>query len=378
MTPRGRDGPDFTQMPTTFRDYYATLGVPRTATEKEIKTAFRKLARKYHPDVNQDNKDAEARFKEVTEAYEVLGDPEKRKTYDELGSQPQAFGAGFPPGYGTAGAGTAGRTAGRSTGPSPRRSSNRSSAPPPTPSPTSSTTSSAGARPPPAGAGRVEPGAAPRAAPTPRRGGDVEGEAEISLEEAYRGTVRTLELTGASGTRRVEVRIPAGIRDGAKVRASGQGSPGADGGAAGDLLVRVRLRSHHTFTREGDNLRVRVPVPLGVALLGGSVEVPTLAGKRISLTVPAETQNGTQLRLRGLGMPHLKGRRHRRPDRRGRRPPARAAHGGAAPGGGELPEGLSSARGRASGRRHLGREARSLGTASAQATGQSRLTVLSR
>ena len=95
-------------MPTTFKDYYATLGVPRTATEKEIKTAFRKLARKYHPDVNQNNKDAEARFKEVTEAYEVLGDPEKRKTYDELGSQPQAFGAGFPPGYGTAGAGTAG------------------------------------------------------------------------------------------------------------------------------------------------------------------------------------------------------------------------------------------------------------------------------
>jgi len=135
----------------------------------------------------------------------------------------------------------------------------------------------------------------------------VEGEAEISLEEAFRGTTRTLELTGASGNRRVEVRIPAGIRDGAKVRASGQGGPGADGGAAGDLLVKVRLRPHHTFTREGDNLRVRVPVPLGVALLGGSVEVPTPGHKRVALTVPAETQNGAQLRLRGLGMPKLHG-----------------------------------------------------------------------
>jgi DnaJ-class molecular chaperone len=135
----------------------------------------------------------------------------------------------------------------------------------------------------------------------------VEGEAEISLEEAFRGTTRTLELTAPSGTRRVEVRIPAGIKDGAKVRASGQGSPGADGGGAGDLLVRVRLRSHHTFTREGDNLRIRVHVPLGVALLGGSVEVPTPGGKRVALTVPAETQNGAQLRLRGLGMPRLHG-----------------------------------------------------------------------
>jgi curved DNA-binding protein len=145
------------------------------------------------------------------------------------------------------------------------------------------------------------------ATPSPRRGGDVEGEAEISLEEAFRGTTRTLELTGASGNRRVEVRIPAGIRDGAKVRASGQGGPGADGGAAGDLLVKVRLRPHHTFIRDGDNLRVRVPVPLGVALLGGSVEVPTPGHKRVALTVPAETQNGAQLRLRGLGMPKLRG-----------------------------------------------------------------------
>ncbi|MGA2282233.1 MAG: DnaJ C-terminal domain-containing protein [Candidatus Dormibacteria bacterium] len=292
-------------MPTTFRDYYATLGVPRTATEKEIKTSFRKLARKYHPDVNQNNKDAEARFKEITEAYEVLGDPDKRKTYDELGSQPQGF--GFGAGSRAAGAGTAGGPQVEYRTVSPEEMESLFGT---TTNPFSDFFHDVFGR----GAAAFRGGAAPAGgrtrapAPTvPRRGGDVEGEAEISLEEAFRGTVRTLELTGSAGTRRVEVRIPAGIRDGAKVRASGQGSPGSDGGGAGDLLVRVRLRPHHTFTREGDNLRVNVPVPLGVALLGGSVEVPTLGGKRVALTVPAETQNGARLRLRGLGMPRLKG-----------------------------------------------------------------------
>jgi curved DNA-binding protein len=293
-------------MATTFRDYYATLGVPRTATEKEVKAAFRKLARKYHPDVNQGSKESEARFKELTEAYEVLGDPEKRKTYDELGSQPQGYeaftGAGRPGGRGAAGGP---QVEYRTVSPDDLQSMFGTAA-----NPFSDFfhdifgRGSADAR----GAAGAGAGRARHAAtPTPRRGGDVEGEAEISLEEAFRGTTRTLELTGPSGNRRVEVRIPAGIKDGAKVRASGQGSPGADGGAAGDLLVRVRLRAHHTFTREGDNLRVRVPVPLGVALLGGSVEVPTPGGKRVALTVPAGTQNGTQLRLRGLGMPRLRG-----------------------------------------------------------------------
>ncbi|MGD1052971.1 MAG: DnaJ C-terminal domain-containing protein [Candidatus Dormibacteria bacterium] len=293
-------------MATTFKDYYATLGVPRTATEKEIKAAFRKLARKHHPDVNQGSKDSEAKFKELTEAYEVLGDPEKRKTYDDLGSHPQGYeaftGAGRPGARGAAGGP---QVEYRTVSPDDLESLFGTAA-----NPFSDffhdvfgrgAAAARGATG--AGTGRVRH----PATPTPQRGGDVEGEAEISLEEAFRGTTRTLELTGASGNRRVEVRIPAGIRDGAKVRATGQGSPGADGGAAGDLLVRVRLRSHHTFTREGDNLRVRVPVPLGVALLGGSVEVPTPGGKRVALTVPAGTQNGTQLRLRGLGMPRLRG-----------------------------------------------------------------------
>jgi DnaJ-class molecular chaperone len=297
-------------MPTTYRDYYATLGVPRTATEKEIKSAFRKLARKYHPDVNRGSKEAEAKFKELTEAYEVLGDPEKRRTYDELGAQPQAFqawqrgarpGPGGPGGpqveYRTVSPEEMDQLFGTTTNPFSdffhdvfgrgEAAFHAATAP--------------GGR-----AGRTAR-AGTGAAPGPHRGGNVEGETEISLEEAYRGTTRTLELTGASGTRRVEVRIPAGIADSARVRAAGQGTPGAAGGEAGDLLVRVRVRPHHTFIREGDNLRVRVPVPLGVALLGGSVEVPTPGGKRVSLTVPAETQNGAVLRLRGLGMPKLRG-----------------------------------------------------------------------
>ncbi|MGP8160020.1 MAG: DnaJ C-terminal domain-containing protein, partial [Candidatus Dormibacteria bacterium] len=241
-----------------------------------------------------------------TEAYEVLGDPDKRKTYDELGSQPQGFGFGARSRAG--GAGTAGGPQVEYRTVSPEEMESLFGT---TTNPFSDFFHDVFGRGAAAFRGGTGTGAGRTRQPVPtavpRRGGDVEGEVDISLEEAFRGTVRTLELTGSAGTRRVEVRIPAGIKDGAKVRASGQGSPGSDGGGAGDLLVRVRLRPHHTFIREGDNLRVHVPVPLGVALLGGSVEVPTLGGKRVALTVPAETQNGAQLRLRGLGMPRLKG-----------------------------------------------------------------------
>jgi DnaJ-class molecular chaperone len=299
-------------MATTFKDYYATLGVPRTATEKEIKTAFRKLARRYHPDVNRGSKDAEAKFKEVTEAYEVLGDPEKRRRYDELGTHSTAFEAwqragrpgGTPFGFGT--------------GPGGPQVEYRTVSPEEMEDLFGTTTNpfsdffhdvfgrgDAAFRAATAGSGRARAG---RTSPPPvaRRGEDVEAEIEINLEEAFRGTTRTIELTSPSGSRRVEVRIPAGIQDGARVRAAGQGSAGSGGGTAGDLLVRVRIRQHPTWVREGDNLRVRVPVPLHVALLGGSVEVPTPAGKRVSLSVPAETQNGSHLRLRGLGMPRLR------------------------------------------------------------------------
>jgi DnaJ-class molecular chaperone len=119
--------------------------------------------------------------------------------------------------------------------------------------------------------------------------------------------MRTLELQTPQGRRRVEVRIPPGVRDGARVRVAGQGTPGRDGGQAGDIPVRVRVLPHPLFRREGDDLYVRVPVPLDVALLGGEVPVPTLRGSDVSLRVPPETQNGARLRLRGLGMPHVRG-----------------------------------------------------------------------
>jgi DnaJ-class molecular chaperone len=138
-------------------------------------------------------------------------------------------------------------------------------------------------------------------------GEDVEAETGVSLEEAYRGTPRTVELQTPQGSRRVEVTIPAGIQDGARVRVPGQGSRGQNGGRPGDMFIRVRVRPHPTFRREGDDLYVRVPVPLDVALLGGEVMVPTLKGTPVSLRVPPETQNDRRLRLRGLGMPRLRG-----------------------------------------------------------------------
>jgi DnaJ-class molecular chaperone len=294
-------------MATTFRDYYATLGVPKTATEKEIKAAFRKLARQYHPDVNKGSKEAEAKFKEITEAYEVLGDPKKRKTYDEVGPHTyDAWQRAGRPGAGPASPAEGPQVEYRNVSPEEMEELFGN-----TSSPFSDFfhdifgRGEAAFRP---GAGGARPGRGGRAAspPVAHRGHDVQAEVEISLEEAFRGTVRTLELSGPAGSRRVEVRIPAGIADGARVRAAGQGGSGVGGAEAGDLLVRVRLRPHHTYTRDGDNLRVKVPVPLGCALTGGSVEVPTLSGKRVSLTVPPETQNGAQMRLRGLGMPRLK------------------------------------------------------------------------
>lgn len=263
-------------MATRPRDYYEVLGVPRTATDKEIKAAYRSLARQHHPDVNPDNPDAAERFKEISEAREVLGDPEKRKRYDQLGPDGS-------PGRGP-------RVEYRTVDPEDMEDLFGAD----------SRFSDfyheifGNAR----GAGRRGGfGIGPIA------GEDVEGETTISLEEAYRGTTRTLELETPEGRRRVEVRIPPGVRDGARVRVAGQGGPGLDGGQAGDLYLRVRIPAHPTFRREGDDLFARVPVPLDVALLGGEVTAPTPRGTSVALRVPPGTQNGTRLRLRGLGMP---------------------------------------------------------------------------
>lgn len=285
-------------MASRIRDYYEVLGVPRTASQKEIKAAFRKLARKHHPDVNPDDPGAAEQFKEINEAHEVLGDPEKRKKYDQLGpdwEQYEAWEAAGRPGG--APFGREGRVEYRTASPEDLEDLFGSD------SPFSGFfhdlygQGSGGRR-----ARGFDLGTVP--------GQDVETETTLTLEEAYRGTVRTVELQTSQGSRRVEVRIPPGIRDGARVRVAGQGTAGRDGGRPGDLFVRVHVRPHPTFRREGDDLFVRVPVPLDVALLGGEVMVPTLKGSGVSLKVPPETQNGSRLRLRGLGMPRLRGEGH--------------------------------------------------------------------
>ncbi|MGB8706585.1 MAG: J domain-containing protein [Dehalococcoidia bacterium] len=287
------------------KDYYAILGVSRSATEKEIKQAYRRLARKYHPDVNPGDKSAETRFKEINEAHEVLSDPEKRKKYDRFGDQWQyaeqfaKAGQGAQSDFGKGGAYTtfdfgdlgdlgdifSGAFQGFGTGSGPARRAAR-----------------------------------PRS---------IEHPVDVTLEEAYQGTKRVIQLQaeepcttcggtgrvgrarcstcGGSGRllkpKRLEVKIPAGVGDGSKVRIAGQGSQGY-GGSKGDLYLVVRVLPHQFFERKGDDLHTEVAIPLVTAMLGGEVAVPTLKGK-VALKVPTETQNGKVFRLAGQGMPHL-------------------------------------------------------------------------
>jgi DnaJ-class molecular chaperone len=273
-----------------LRDYYEILGVSRTASQKEISSAFRKLARKFHPDVNSGDKQAEERFKELSNAHEVLSDPEKRKFYDRFGDDWQAAraagvspdgpgpGAGgqWPPGgpggpgggrvrYETIDQEEFERMFGGAAGFSDLFGSIFSGG----------QTSRGGAT------GR------------PFDGSPMEAEAtvEISLKEAFAGTSK--QVTMPNG-RRIEVKVPPGVTDGAVLRVPG-------------LRARVRVRPDPLFTLEGKDVRAVVSVPLKTALLGGEVDVPTLKGGRVKLNIPAETQNGTRLRLRGLGMPDARG-----------------------------------------------------------------------
>jgi DnaJ-class molecular chaperone len=280
-----------------FKDYYATLGVGKTATDKEIKQAFRKLARKHHPDVNPGDKAAESKFKEINEAYEVLGDPAKRKKYDELGANwrayEQAERAGGPnPFAGQWNVNTGGGQGGFRTMTQEEMEEMFGDQ---NPFSDFFTTFFGGGF----GGGTSARGGRTRS----RKGRDVEHEIELSLDDAYHGATRRLSLKHDGHTRTVDVRIPAGVGDGSRVRISGEGEPGIGGAASGDLYLRIRLSAHPLFERKGRDLYVKVPLPVTTAVLGGEVEVPTIAGKTVRLRIPAVTQNGQVFRLKGYGMP---------------------------------------------------------------------------
>jgi DnaJ-class molecular chaperone len=278
-----------------FKDYYSTLGVAKTATDKEIKQAYRKLARKHHPDVNPGDKSAEARFKDLTEAYEVLGDPAKRKKYDELGANwrmyeqagPQAQG-GFNPFQ--SGGGTGYRTM-------TQEEMNEMFGSEGNPfSDFFQTFFGGGFSEEPRGRGRSRGRAA-------RAGRDVEQEIELGLDDAYHGTMRRLSIKHDGHARTVDVRIPAGVGEGSRVRVSGEGEHGSGGAQSGDLYLRIRLAPHPKFERKGRDLYTHVAIPLTTAVLGGEAEVSTLGGKNLRLKIPPTTQNGQVFRLKGHGMP---------------------------------------------------------------------------
>jgi DnaJ-class molecular chaperone len=289
-----------------FKDYYATLGVAKTATDKELKQAFRKLARKFHPDVNPGDKSAETRFKEINEAYEVLGDPATRKKYDELGANWRMYeqagpGAGGPPPGGGwhayAGGGGGGRSGFRTMTPEEMESMFGDA----NPFSDFFNTFFGGGGGGFAGAGA---GASREARPRARQGRDVEHEIELSLEDAHDGTMRRLAMQQPGGqTRTVDVRIPAGVTDGSRVRVAGEGEPGSGGATGGDLFLRVRLLPHAVFERKGRDLYTKVTVPVTTAVLGGEASVRTLTGKPARLRIPPFTQNGQVFRLKGYGMP---------------------------------------------------------------------------
>ncbi len=288
------------------KDYYQILGVSRTASEKEIKQAYRRLARKHHPDLNPGDKLAEVKFKEINAAYEVLSNPEKRKKYDQFGEQWEYADQFAKSGgqervrwdFGKGGTTFEYNDLG---GFSDIFSSLFD-----------------------------DSGIGSRMRRGPRRGQDIESPIKVSLEEAYHGSTRMMQLqteepctacggTGRVGNRvcticggaggkvnpkRLEVKIPAGVRDGSRIRIAGEGGFGLAGGSKGDLYLIVKVLTHKLFERKGDDLYTEVSVPLAIAILGGEVRLPTLNGN-LSLKIPPETQNGKVFRMAGKGMPQL-------------------------------------------------------------------------
>jgi DnaJ-class molecular chaperone len=272
-----------------------------------LKQAYRKMARKFHPDVNPGDKAAESRFKEINEAYEVLGDPEKRKKYDELGANwrmyEQAERGGYGPGAGPGGSPFGGGATWNVHTGSPgggyrtmTEEEMREMFGNEDPFSDFFKTFFGGA------AEGPRQGRASRTSRA-RQGRDVEHEIDLSLEDAYHGTTRRLSIKAQGHARTVDVRIPAGVRDGSRVRVSGEGEHGSGGASAGDLFLRIRLQPHPRFERKDQDLYVHVPVPVTTAVLGGEAEVPTLGGRPARLRIPETTQAGQVFRLKGYGMP---------------------------------------------------------------------------
>ena len=308
-------------MAVNTKDYYQVLGLNRSASADDIKTAYRKLARKFHPDLNPGDKAAEERFKELQEAYDVLSDAENRKLYDQYGDNWRAVkqGGGPPPPGWQPGRGAGATQAGGFD---------------------FSDFDFGGFRSGGGGAGfdifeEMFGGRASGRGRRRERGSDVEAELEISLEEAHRGGRRTLQMQvaevcpnchgtgvvnenqtcptcGGAGQitkpKTIEVNIPAGVRDGSTVRLAGQGSAGANGQPAGDLYLHIRVRPHPVFTVRGDDLELELPIAPWEAVLGAKVDVPTIESK-VELRIPEGAQSGQRLRLRGQGLNKRKGGR---------------------------------------------------------------------
>lgn len=287
-------------MPVQFKDYYETLGVPRGASEAEIKKAFRKLAREYHPDVARDKKRAEEKFKEVNEAYEVLGDPAKRKKYDELGANWKA-GAEFrpPPGWQQFGGGRGFRGRGPGAGDFEFNFGGTGF------SDFFEQLFGQMAR---GGRGRMRPEFTEE--DFGERGQDIEGEILVSLAEALRGSVRTVNVRRGSGraarTEIYQVKIPAGVGEGQRLRLAGRGEAGSGGGAAGDLYLRVRFAKHPDLEVDGAHLIYEAELAPWEAVLGTSLAVPLIEG-HVNIKIPPGTQSGQRLRVRGRGLPRRGG-----------------------------------------------------------------------
>ncbi|MFL6540316.1 MAG: DnaJ C-terminal domain-containing protein [Chthoniobacterales bacterium] len=290
-------------MAVQFRDYYETLGVSKTASEDEIKSAFRKLARKHHPDVAKDKKSAEEKFKQINEAYEVLSDPEKRKKYDQLGADWNQPGGGFqpPPGWGAGQPGGGGYqrwSPGGGNGGGVEFEFGGTGF-------SDFFEQFFGG-----GRGRSAFGGFGQREATAERGSDVEADIMVTLEEALHGSKRTVSLRRGNSNKveTYQVKIPRGVHEGQRIRLAGQGEAGERGGKSGDLFLRVRLARHPDFSVEGSDLIHELDVAPWQAVLGAEVDVPTVEEKR-RLKIPPGTQAGQRFRLRGRGLPQASGER---------------------------------------------------------------------